>query len=87
MKTKLSISAIFLAMLTLFAMTSCERIDAGYEGVLVKQYGTDKGVQDITLVTGTVWYNPLTEDVREVPLYVKTVDYDCKRQGRVTVHR
>jgi len=52
-----------------------ERIDAGHEGILVRLYGSGKGVQDVTLVTGRVWYNPLTENVYEFPTYVQTIDY------------
>ena len=40
-----------------------ERIDAGYEGIKVKLYGSEKGVQDVSLVTGRVWYNPITESI------------------------
>ena len=58
-------------------MVSCghERIDAGCEGIKVNLYGSDKGVDDVSLVTGSVWYNPFTEDVFEYPTYVQTVDY------------
>jgi regulator of protease activity HflC (stomatin/prohibitin superfamily) len=64
-----------LAITTL--LTSCsERIEAGYEGILVKQYGSDKGVQDASLVTGRVWYNPWTEDVEQYATFVQTLDYD-----------
>jgi|TARA_R110000782_G_scaffold267185_4_gene362379 regulator of protease activity HflC (stomatin/prohibitin superfamily) len=59
----------------LLGLTSCTRIDAGYDGILIKQYGTDKGVQDVSLVTGRVWYNPWTEDVEQIPTFVQTVDY------------
>lgn len=65
---------IFLITLTL---ASCERINAGYEGILVEQYGANKGVQDVTLVTGRVFYNPFTESVYEFPLFVQTADYDA----------
>lgn len=58
-------------------LSSCTRIDAGYEGILIKQYGTEKGVQDVTLVTGRVTYNPWTEDVEQIPLFVQTVDYEA----------
>jgi regulator of protease activity HflC (stomatin/prohibitin superfamily) len=71
-----TIRSYVLVLLATVAMYSCTRIDAGYEGILVKQYGTDKGVQDIALVTGRVTYNPFTEDVVETPLYVQTVDYE-----------
>ncbi len=59
------------------AFTSCTRIDAGHEGILIKQYGSDKGVQDVSLVTGRVWYNPWTEDVEQYATYIQTVDYDA----------
>lgn len=56
---------------------SCTRIDAGHEGILIKQYGTDKGVQDVSLVTGRVWYNPWTENVEQYATFVQTIDYDA----------
>lgn len=69
---------ILICSITLIALSSCTtRIDAGHEGILVKQYGSDKGVQDVSLVTGRVWYNPFTEDVEEYPTFVQTVDYDA----------
>lgn len=55
---------------------SCTRIDAGHEGILIKQYGSDKGVQPVSLVTGRVWYNPWNEDVDEFPTFVQTWDYE-----------
>jgi regulator of protease activity HflC (stomatin/prohibitin superfamily) len=58
-------------------LSSCTRIDAGHEGILIKQYGTDKGVQDVSLVTGRVWYNPWTEDVEQYATFVQTVDYEA----------
>lgn len=63
--------------LLVMVLTCTERIDAGHEGLLVKMYGSDKGVQDVALVTGRVWYNPLTEQVFEIPTYVQTVNYDA----------
>lgn len=75
MKSKLFLS-ISMLVCVIFGMTSCtERIDAGSEGILVNQYGSDKGVADISLCTGRVWYNPFTQDVYEYPTYVQTVDY------------
>ena len=68
----------FFALLSVIMMSlaSCERIDAGHEGILVNLYGSDKGVDDIALVTGMVWYNPFTEVVYEYPTYVQSVDYE-----------
>lgn len=58
--------------------TSCgyERINAGYEGIKVHLYGSNKGVDNVELVTGAVWYNPLTEEVYEYPTFVQTIDYE-----------
>ncbi|WP_045464280.1 SPFH domain-containing protein [Sporocytophaga myxococcoides] len=69
------ISFIVLIASILIFYIFTERIDAGHEGILVRLYGSEKGVQDVTIVTGRVWYNPLTENVYEFPTYVQTVDY------------
>jgi len=64
-------------LLIIVAVLCNTRIDAGNEGILVKLYGSKKGVQDVSLVTGRVWYNPFTEEVHEFPIFVQTVDYDA----------
>lgn len=55
-------------MMTTVLLSSCgyERIDAGCEGIKVNLYGDDKGVGDVSLVTGAVWYNPVTTAVSKV---------------------
>lgn len=78
MKSKFIKVLLFTFMVMISMMfTSCgyERIDAGYEGIKVNLYGDDKGVDDITLVTGAVWYNSITTAVYEYPTFVQTVDY------------
>ena len=78
MKSKFITGLLFIFIVMISMMfTSCgyERIDAGYEGIKVNLYGDDKGVDDITLVTGAVWYNPITTAVYEYPTFVQTVDY------------
>jgi len=75
MRKVLSIALTLVVIGIAVFLTSCERIDAGHEGVLVKLYGSDRGVQDVEIVTGRVFYNPLTEDVYEFPTYVQTIDY------------
>ena len=54
---------------------SCERIDAGHVGVKVNLYGDDKGVADVTEVTGMVFYNPLTSNIYEFPTYIQHKEY------------
>ena len=72
------IPVIFVLILLVTGLSfSCTRIDAGHEGILVKMYGSDKGVQDVSLVTGRVFFNPLSEDVFEFPIFIQTADYEA----------
>lgn len=74
MKRVISIFATLL--LVTCCCTSCyTRVDAGHEGIKVNLYGDSKGVDDVELVTGAVWYNPITTAVYEYPTFVQTVDY------------
>lgn len=68
---------MFAMLAAVLMLTSCgyERVDAGYEGIKVNLYGDGKGVDDVSLVTGAVWYNPITTAVYEYPTFVQTVDY------------
>lgn len=67
---------LFLFLFIAFAFLNCARIDAGHVGIKVNLYGDNKGVSDITEVTGWVWYNPLTKKVFEIPTFVQNVVYD-----------
>ncbi len=49
----------------------CQRIEAGYVGIKVNLYGSERGVQDITEVNGFVWYNPMTTRIYEFPTFVQ----------------
>ena len=53
-----------------------ERIDAGHTGIRVNLVGNDKGVDDITEVTGWVVYMPLLSTIYEFPIYTQVKDYD-----------
>lgn len=75
-KTIKKISVAILGLFAMLSMASCERIDAGHEGIKVNLYGDDKGVGDVALVTGRVFYNPFTTEIHEYPTYVQTVDYE-----------
>lgn len=68
---------LMVALIAVFTFSSCgyERIDANCEGIKVNLYGNDKGVDDVCLVTGAVWYNPFTTSVYEYPMQVQTIDY------------
>jgi regulator of protease activity HflC (stomatin/prohibitin superfamily) len=73
----LVIGTIILSVLTL------TRIDAGHVGIRVKLAGSARGVQDIPVVTGWVFYNPLTEQIVEFPISVQNVVWTASaHEGR-----
>ena len=61
--------------LMIFLFMSCERIDAGHVGVKVNLYGDNKGVSDVTEVTGMVFYNPITHNIYEFPTFIQHKEY------------
>ena len=64
-----------VVVLMIFSFTGCERIDAGHVGVKVNLYGNGKGVDDVTEVTGWVFYNPISTKIVEFPTYVQHKEY------------
>lgn len=64
----------FLLVTMLFF--SCERIDAGHVGVKVNAFGSQKGIDGITEVTGVVLFNPFTTKIYEFPTYIQHKQYD-----------
>lgn len=57
----------------LLAQATLTRIDAAHVGIRVKLAGSARGVQDIPVVTGWVFYNPLTEQIISFPTSVQNV--------------
>ena len=55
--------------------SSCERIDAGHVGIKVNMYGDTKGVDDVTEVTGWVFYNPFASKIVEFPIFMQHKEY------------
>jgi regulator of protease activity HflC (stomatin/prohibitin superfamily) len=49
------------------------RVDAGHVGIRVRLAGSDRGVQDMPVVTGWVVFNPLTEQIVLFPTSVQNV--------------
>ncbi len=70
---RIAIAAVLLAILAI-ALSSCvTRVDAGHVGIRVKLAGSSRGVDDIPLVTGWVFYNPLTEQIVLFPISVQNI--------------
>jgi regulator of protease activity HflC (stomatin/prohibitin superfamily) len=72
---KLIVSGIVGLFLMIFLLKSCERIDAGHVGVKVNLYGDNKGVSDVTEVTGMVFFNPVTHSIYEFPTFIQHKEY------------
>jgi regulator of protease activity HflC (stomatin/prohibitin superfamily) len=69
------LTVAFFALLSINLMSCREKIDAANIGLLIDQYGDDKG-QGVALVAGAIWYNPMTKDVVEIPAYVQHKEYE-----------
>lgn len=52
---------------------ACTKVEPGYVGIKVNQYGNQKGVADFPLQTGMVTYNIFTTDVYKFPTFRQNV--------------
>ncbi len=70
---RIAIAAVAL-IFTAIVLSSCLiRVDAGHVGIRVKLAGSSRGVDDIPVVTGWVFYNPLTEQLILFPISVQNI--------------
>jgi hypothetical protein len=73
--TLLFILFFLLLMILSKYIISFERIDAGHTGIRVNLVGSNRGVDDITEVTGWVMYMPSFTAIYEFPTYTQSKDY------------
>lgn len=67
---------LLLLVLTLSLTVACTtRVGPGMVGIKVDQSGSQRGVQDIELKTGRVWYNPYSTSIIEYPTYMQSVTW------------
>ena len=69
MKNKLV--SLIAGIVAISTFTGCDRVEPGYVGIKVNQWGSQKGVNDFPLVTGGVFYNPITEDIYKFPTFMQ----------------
>lgn len=67
---------IILIGIFLKYFVSIERIDAGCVGIKVNLVGNNRGVDEITEVTGWVLYMPLFTQIHEFPVFTQVKDYE-----------
>jgi regulator of protease activity HflC (stomatin/prohibitin superfamily) len=63
----------FFLIIAAISSASCTTVEPGYVGIKVNQYGSQRGVQDFPLLTGRVFYNPITEDVHKFPTFLQNI--------------
>ena len=68
------LSIVAVIVFAVFSFT--EKIDAGYTGIRVNLYGSERGVDDVAIVPGRVWYNPLTQEIYKFPIFMQNVVYN-----------
>jgi regulator of protease activity HflC (stomatin/prohibitin superfamily) len=54
-------------------LSACTKVEPGYVGIKVNQYGDQKGVEDFPLHTGAVWFNTFTTEVYKFPTFRQNV--------------
>lgn len=70
---RIAVAAVVL-IFSAIVMSSCLiRVDAGHVGIRVKLAGSSRGVDDIPVVTGWVFFNPLTEQLILFPTSVQNI--------------
>lgn len=60
-----------LGIIVALSTSSCgmKTVQPGWEGIRVNLVGGNRGVEELPIVTGRVWFNPFTEAVYEYPTF------------------
>jgi regulator of protease activity HflC (stomatin/prohibitin superfamily) len=67
------VAIVLAAGVAIVGCRTAIRVDAGHVGIRVRLAGSDRGIQDMPVVTGWVFFNPLTEQVVLFPTSVQNV--------------
>jgi regulator of protease activity HflC (stomatin/prohibitin superfamily) len=81
MNIKAIILGTLIGALGLFGV-GCTRVEPGYVGIKVDQWGSQKGVQDFPLRTGLVWYIPFREEIYKFPTFMQNAVWDVARSDQ-----
>lgn len=74
------IVAVILVAALALSGNGCKRVGPGMAGIKVNMYGSNRGVADYPLVTGMVWYNPISTEIIEYPCFVQTAAWKDAEQ-------
>src|SRR5215471_5272220 len=70
-KRRLMVATVCLIAINMAGCFGCTYIPPGYVGIKVNLYGSQRGVQDIPVLTGRVIYNPWTEKIYDFPTFLQ----------------
>src|SRR6185503_13483871 len=70
---RLVVLGLVLLVPVVFVACCMTRIDAAHVGIRVKMAGSSRGIDDIPVVTGWVFYNPISEQIVQFPTSVINV--------------
>lgn len=77
---------LLLVVIASFAI-GCTRVSPGHVGIVINHAGTYRGVEDVPMTTGWVWYNPFTQNVLNYPTFVQTAVWTAsKEEGKKEVN-
>jgi regulator of protease activity HflC (stomatin/prohibitin superfamily) len=71
LKNWLTVAAVCAIAVNMAGCFGCTYIPPGYVGIKVNLYGSQRGVQDIPVLTGRVIYNPWTEKIYDFPTFLQ----------------
>ena len=80
---RFGIGVVVFVALWVVGCSSTTRVDAGHVGIRVHLAGSERGVSDMPVVMGWVWYNPITEQIVQFPTSVQNVVWSANpHEGR-----
>lgn len=83
---KMGHPVLLLAVIASLAI-GCTRVSPGHVGIVINNAGTYRGVEDVPMTTGWVWYNPFTQSVLDYPTFVQTAIWTAsKDEGKKDVN-
>lgn len=65
-----------LILVAIFQPMNWEKIDVGHKGLLINLLGDSRGASNTDVVSGIVFYNKYTQEIQEIPLDQRHIEYD-----------
>lgn len=81
-KTKLTIAGTVLLLCSMLLLANCSKVPAGYRGVIVNLYGSDKGVAELSVGVGR-YYLGWNSELYLFPTFLQ--NYSWKDEQAITM--